>query len=186
MFPVAQRRHTLPWALAVLSVMLVAMALQPATGRAQSCTDCVLYAVTELNLRQDPSLDATVLRFVPEGATVQRAAGEEINGYAPITYDSVPGWVVALGLVASLEDVGAAVSPEEPAPAAAADGRYTLSPLVLRSGPSGEAEPILTMPEGAVVTLTREGAEGGYVTVDYDGVTGWAYADLLGGENGGS
>ena len=35
------------------------------------------------------------------------------------------------------------------------------------------------MPEGARLTLTRQGAENGYVTVDYDGVTGWVYADLI-------
>jgi hypothetical protein len=43
-----------------------------------------------------------------------------------------------------------------------------------------EAEPILVIPLGGVVTLTWEGAENGYVTVDYGGVRGWAYADLLG------
>jgi hypothetical protein len=56
----------------------------------------------------------------------------------------------------------------------------TLAPLMLRSAPAMEAEPILVMPHGGVVTLTREGAENGYVTVDYGGVRGWAYADLLG------
>ena len=46
------------------------------------------------------------------------------------------------------------------------------APVVLRSGPDSAAEPILTMPEGALLTLRREGAENGYVTVAYDGVTG--------------
>ena len=59
---------------------------------AQSCTDCTVYAVTELNLRQEPSLDAAVLRFIPRGAPAYRRAGAEMNGYAPVTYDSVPGW----------------------------------------------------------------------------------------------
>jgi hypothetical protein len=36
------------------------------------------------------------------------------------------------------------------------------------------------MPLGEVVMLTWEGAENGFVTVDYGGVRGWAYADLLG------
>ncbi len=65
-------------------------------------------------------------------------------------------------------------------PAPDGDARVTLSPLLLRSGPSPDAEPILVMPEGATVTLTGEGAQDGYVTVDYDGQPGWAYADLLG------
>ena len=55
-----------------------------------------------------------------------------------------------------------------------------LAPLMLRSAPAMEAEPILVIPLGGMVTLTREGAENGYVTVDYGGVRGWAYADLLG------
>ena len=43
---------------------------------------------------------------------------------------------------------------------------------MLRGGPAVDAEPILVKPEGSRVTLTREGAENGYVTVDYDGVPG--------------
>jgi cobyric acid synthase len=31
--------------------------------------------------------------------------------------------------------------------------------------------------------VTREGAENGYVTVDYDGATGWVYADLIARED---
>ena len=59
----------------------------------------------------------------------------------------------------------------------------TLTPLMLRSGPAVDAEPVLVMPEGARLTLTREGAENGYVTVDYDGATGWVYADLIARED---
>lgn len=163
-------------------VIALLLALNPAAGSAQSCTDCTLYAVTELNLRQGPDLASAVLRFVPAGAPVYRTSGVETNGYAPVTYDNVPGWAVALGLVASPEDVDPVVSPGAPAGPAApvsSELRVTLTPLLLRGGPSVDAEAILTMPEGALVTLTREGAEGGYVTVDYDGATGWAYADLL-------
>jgi uncharacterized protein YraI len=165
----------------VLGVTALALAVSPGVGLAQECTDC-LYAVTELNLRQEPSLEADVLRFVPQGAPVVLTAGEETNGYIPVTYDSVPGWVVALGVVSTPEEVEA-VGGIEAAPAANPDARVTLSPLLLRDGPSAEAEPLLTMPEGSEVTLTREGAENGYVTVDYGGVTGWAYAELLGGES---
>jgi uncharacterized protein YraI len=50
---------------------------------------------------------------------------------------------------------------------------------MLRSGPSNEDEPILVMPQGATMTLTRDGAENGYVTVDFDGTVGWAFADLI-------
>lgn len=165
------RRWLRRWAWAVAAIALLA---SPAIGFAQTCTDCTLYAVAELNLRQNPSLEAAVLRFVPAGAAVYRTAGAEANGYAPVTFDSVPGWVVALGLASSLEEIDAAPSP------ASDDQRVTLSALNLRSEPAMDAPTILIMPEGAIVTLTREGAANGYVTIDYDGTGGWAFADLLG------
>jgi uncharacterized protein YraI len=167
----------------VLGALALTLVFTPTTGGAQECTDCGIYAATELNLRQDPALEAPVLRIVPEGSPLQQTAGEETNGYIPVSYDSVVGWVIAPGVVSSAEEigVGAATSAVPSAPTTtSADARVALSPLLLRSGPSIDAEPILTMPEGAAVTLTREGAENGYVTVDVDGVIGWAYADFLG------
>jgi uncharacterized protein YraI len=183
----ARSRSTVLRSLIAFTAMLSVITINPAGGSAQSCTNCTVYAITELNLRQGPSIDSAVLRFIPAGAPVQRGTGAVTNGYAPVTYDTVPGWAVALGLVTSPEDVDPVTSPAAPveptpaapAPSAPSELRVTLTPLMLRSGPSVDAEPILGMPEGSLVTLTREGAEGGYVTVDYDGVTGWAYADLL-------
>ena len=176
-------------ALVAVTVMLLLVALNPVAGSAQSpsCTNCTLYAITELNLRQEPSLDAAVLRFIPAGAAVHRTAGAGMNGYAPVIYDGVSGWAVALGLVATPEEVTAAAVPTTaapaPAPAATSEIRVTLTPLMLRSGPGVDAEPILVLPEGARITLTREGAEDGYVTVDYDGERGWVYADLIARED---
>jgi uncharacterized protein YraI len=184
-----QRRPIGLRVLMAFTVMLLLVALNPAAGSAQTCTNCTLYAITELNLRQEPSLDAAVLRFIPAGAPVHRTSGAVTNGYAPVTYDGVSGWAVALGLVATPEEVTAAAVPTTttpapasapaPAPAATSEVRVTLSPLMLRSGPAVDAAPVLVIPEGALLTLTREGAENGYVTADYDGATGWVYADLI-------
>ena len=188
-FPMIHRQPTGLRALIAFTVMLVLVALNPEAGSAQSqsCTNCTLYAITELNLRQEPSLDAAVLRFIPAGTPVNRTSGAVTNGYAPITYDGVSGWAVALGLVATPEEVTAAAVPTTtapaPAPATTSEIRVTLTPLMLRSGPTADAEPIQVLPEGARVTLTREGAENGYVTVDYDGATGWVYADLIARED---
>ena len=188
-FPMIHRQATGLRALIAFTVMLVLVTLNPAAGSAQSqsCTNCTLYAITELNLRQEPSLDAAVLRFIPAGTPVNRTSGAVTNGYAPVTYDGVSGWAVALGLVATPEEVTAAAVPTTtapaPAPATTSEIRVTLTPLMLRSGPTADAEPIQVLPEGARVTLTREGAENGYVTVDYDGATGWVYADLIARED---
>jgi uncharacterized protein YgiM (DUF1202 family) len=191
-----QRRSMMLRALMAFTVMLILVALNPATGSAQtqSCTNCTLYAITELNLRQEPSLDAAVLRFIPALAPVHRGTGAVTNGYAPVTYEGVSGWAVALGLVATREEAAAATVPAtttpttttpvpSSAPAASSETRVTLTPLMLRSGPGVDAEPILVIPEGGRLTLTREGAADGYVTVDYDGATGWVYADLIARED---
>jgi uncharacterized protein YraI len=167
--------------IAVLAALLLPLVFTPTTGVAQECLDCVISAATELNLRQDPSLEAPILYIVPEGASLQQAAGDETNGYVPVSYDGVSGWVVTDGLVPSTETAAVGAAIEAPtAPTTSADARVTLAPLLLRGGPSIEAAPILEMPEGAVVSLTREGAENGYVTVEFDGTIGWAHADFLG------
>jgi uncharacterized protein YgiM (DUF1202 family) len=195
-FSSIQRRRTVSQVLMAFIMMVILVALNPAAGGAQSqsCTNCTLYARTELNLRQEPSLDAAVLRFIPAGAPVQRGTGAESNGYAPVTYDGVSGWAVALGLVATPEEIDAVAAPAPAvaapattapaqAPDTTAETRVTLSPLMLRSGPAVDDEPVLVIPEGARLTLTREGAENGYVTVNYDGTTGWVYADLIARED---
>jgi uncharacterized protein YraI len=166
----------------------VALVLAPALVAAQT-TDPTVYASTALNMRKGPGSSDAILAIVPLGAEVLRGTGAATNGYAPVTYNGISGWVVDLGLVGTVEEVTAATGPD-PAPAPVAetsapvlyssDVRYALLPLMLRSGPDATAEALTGMPEGAVVTLTREGAENGYVTVDYDGLQGWAYADLLG------
>ena len=161
----------------MVAATLLALPFGAATAQMQTCVNCTLYARTELNLRQQPSITAPVLRFVPAGAGVHRETGKDIDGYAPVTYQGMSGWVVALGLVTSPEEVEAS-EPAAPAPVSD-DVRVTLEPLMLRSGPSADAEPILIMPQGETVTLTREGAENGYVTVDYGGTLGWAYADFI-------
>jgi uncharacterized protein YraI len=170
-----------------LAGAVAALILTPAIVAAQTTTDPTVYASSALNMRKGPGSDDAILAIVPLGAEVLRGSGAATNGYAPVTYNGVSGWVVDLGLVGSVEEITAATGPD-PAPASgsaapelySADVRFTLRPLLLRSGPDAAADPIATMPEGAVITLTREGAENGYVTVDFDGVQGWAYADLLG------
>ena len=184
-----KNRRTMSAARAALAGAIAALVLAPALVAAQTTADPTVYASSALNMRKGPGSSDAILAIVPLGAEVLRGSGAATNGYAPVTYNGISGWVVDLGLVGTVEEVTAATGPDpSPAPATetsapalySADARYALRPLLLRSGPDVSAEPIATMPEGAVVTLTREGAENGYVTIDYDGLQGWAYADLLG------
>ncbi len=159
---------------------LLGVALGPQVGAAQSCDNCNVYAVDALNVRQSPNSDSTVLTSVPAGGEVWRRAAGTIDGYAPVAYGDVWGWVVDSGLSAQPVDT---TSTEQPAPDATngdAATRATLASINLRSGPSADDPVIQAVPQGALVTLTYQGNENGYVTVDYQGATGWMYADLLG------
>ena len=170
----------------VLGALALPVLQTPPAARAQSCTNCVVAAGVDLNLLAEPRLEAVVLRVIPRGSLLRRDAGQEINRLVPVTYAGVSGWVIADGIVpAHGTPAGYATttgSTAAPAPSTTTNtnARVTLAPLMLRSAPAMEAEPILVIPLGGVVTLTWEGAENGYVTVDYGGVRGWAYADLLG------
>ncbi|HEU5431874.1 MAG TPA: SH3 domain-containing protein [Thermomicrobiales bacterium] len=170
----------------VVAALLV-LSLAPRVGAAQSCDNCTVYAVDALNLRESPSGAATVLASVPAGDAVWRRAAGTIDGYAPVAYGELWGWVIDSGLAAEAPAAttdAAATAPsaaDATAPDATGDAtRATLTGLNLRSGPSEDDPVVTTLPEGALVTLTYDGYENGYVAVDYDGATGWIYADLLG------
>src|SRR5215212_8960360 len=170
----------------VLSALAFSVIQTPPAADAQSCTTCVVAAGVPLNLLQEPKLEAKVLRTIPLGSLLMRGAGPETNRFVPVAYGGMSGWVIADGIFPAPETetyatTSAPTTPSRPsAPTTTTDARVTRAPLMLRSAPSMEAEPITVMPLGEMVTLTWEGAENGYVTVDYGGVHGWAYADLLG------
>jgi uncharacterized protein YraI len=144
----------------------------------------LVYAANDLNLRKGPGESDVIFTTIPFGAELERREGGLVNDYIPVRYDGIDGWVFALGVVSTPQDLPAS------APDAAAgddsfvafDGsleRITISPLMLRAEPSIDAETLTGMPEGSVVYLTQEGYENGYITVDYGGLQGWAYADFL-------
>jgi uncharacterized protein YraI len=170
----------------ILGALTLSVIQAPPAARAQTCTNCVVVAGVDLNLLAEPRLEAVVLRVIPRGSLLRRDAGPEINRLVPVTYGGVSGWVIVDGIFPAPQSVAGYATTTGPTAAPApstttsTNARVTLAPLMLRSAPSMEAEPILVIPLGGVVTLPWEGAENGYVTVDYGGVRGWAYADLLG------
>ena len=166
----------------VLGALALSVIQTPPAARAQTCTNCVVIAGVDLDLLAEPRLEAVVLHVIPRESLLMRGAGPETNRLVPVTYGGVSGWVIADGIFPAPKSIAGYATTTAPVPATttSTNARVTLAPLMLRSAPAIEAEPILVIPLGGVVTLTWEGAENGYVTVDYGGVRGWAYADLLG------
>ena len=169
----------------VLGALALSVIQTSPAARAQTCTNCVVVAGIDLDLLAEPRPEAVVLRVIPRESLIMRDAGPETNRLVPVTYGGVSGWVIADGIFPAPKSIAgyattASTAPPAPSTTASTNARVTLAPLMLRGAPAMEAEPILIIPLGEVVTLTWEGAENGFVTVDYGGVRGWAYADLLG------
>jgi uncharacterized protein YraI len=144
----------------------------------------LVYAATDLNLRKGPGEGDAIFATVPYGTELVRRDGGLVNDYIPVSYSGVDGWVFTLGVVSTPQDLPAYAPEESSADDSfvAYDGlteRVTISPLLLRAAPSLDSETLAGMPEGSVVYLTQEGYENGYITVDYGGLQGWAYADFL-------
>jgi uncharacterized protein YraI len=165
-------------------VAVIALVATPGVSVAQSTDEWTAYTASDLNLRKGPGSNDAIFAVIPTGTRVERVNGTITNDYAPVTYHGITGWVVNGGLVATPEEVELANASQAPANEELElfgnNLRVTLLPLMLRSAPDLEAEPITGMPQGSEVILTQEGYENGYVTVDYGGARGWAYADLLG------
>jgi uncharacterized protein YraI len=132
-----------------------------------------------LNLRSGPSYSAGIVTVMPGDSRVTVTGGSQ-NGFYPITFGSTSGW--ALGDYLDI-DAGEDPGPDDggnPSPSGAAtviDGE-----LNLRASASTSAAVLLVMPDGATVTLTGQSSNG-FLSVTYQGTSGWAYAIYLSTED---
>ena len=135
---------------------------------------------SSLNLRAGPSTGDPVLAVMPAGASVT-LTGNSANGFLSVTYNGIAGWAYADFL-----STGGSPAPQpnpqpspSPAPNPGGSGTATVTTgLNLRAGPSTNDAVLAVMPAGATVTLTGNSASG-FLSVRYNGIDGWAYADLL-------
>ncbi len=186
--PFASAVGTAARATLLASALAVAQIASPAPTTAQEAVGTapanLVYAASDLNLRKGPDESDVIFATIPYGAELERREGGLVNDYIPVQYEGIDGWVFSLGVVATAQALPAPAPDEGVGDDSfvAFDGslqRVTLSPLLLRTEPSLDAEALTGMPEGSVVYLTQEGYENGYITVDYGGLLGWAYADFL-------
>ncbi len=140
--------------------------MQPAAASAQTA------AVTtdHLNFRDGPSTDHAVIAVMPPGASVSLDGGSE-NGFLSLTYNGNWGW-------AHGDWISTGGSAPSPSPSATGTAYVIDGALNLRTGPSLGNSVITVMPDGAAVSLTGEAA-GGFLSVVYNGTSGWAYGDYL-------
>ena len=158
----------------VMMAVLIALTGVPGAGSAlaaplntplQIVPSATAATTDRLNLRSGPSLADSVITVMPAGAPVE-LSGQEINGFAFVSWDGQKGWAFAEFL-----DIA-------PPPASQVTTAITTDRLNLRTGPALSNGVIAVMPAGATVTLTGEEMNG-YRSVSWNGQAGWAFAAYL-------
>jgi uncharacterized protein YraI len=117
-----------------------------------------MYTTDYLNLRQGPSTDDAILDVMLPLSAVE-ATDQVIDGFRFVYLDGLPGWAYDQYLVSG-------------------QTMTTTDVLNLRAEPSTSAEILHVMPLGATVELTGDESNG-FLSVTYNGVDGWAYAEYL-------
>jgi N-acetylmuramoyl-L-alanine amidase len=90
-----RHRSNLIFALAFTLLLTLPVAVRPvpADAASLSCGICSATTLADLNLRDSPSLSASVLLVMPAGSNVTWDATQgNSDGFVAITYDGVSGW----------------------------------------------------------------------------------------------
>ena len=151
----------------VLAMTLGSVAWQPAAAQTAP-----FVTTDNVNLRSAPEDAAEALVVIPVGTTVE-VTGSAENGFYPVTWDGLSGYVLADYLVAGDE----ATIADEPAATSAWDGPtgtwyVTGGALNLREGPGTSYDVVVQVPDGTPLELTGE-VSGEFSAVILDETPGW-------------
>jgi uncharacterized protein YraI len=133
-----------------------------ATGRMATTTD-------EVNFRAGPSTSDDILSVLLAGSLVT-LTGQTSGDFLSVSFRGQDGWVSSQYL-----DAGGDTGQQ---PSSGSGTATVLEALNLRAGPSTGDEILDIMPAGTTVELTGE-SEAGFVSVQFGGQSGWAYAVYL-------
>lgn len=125
--------------------------------------------IDDLNLRAEPALNATILDVMPAGAGVE-ITGEPVDGFYPIAYGGQAGWAYGAYLTVGFSGEGPVTTGGQQGEVYVADG-----PVNFRTGPSTEDAIISVIPDGALVALNGDSANG-FLSIIYTDRSGWAHA----------
>lgn len=163
---------------AMLMIGGLAFSVMPAsadagTGQTSQTTDA-------LKLRGGPSLNAEILTVIPAGGSVSIDGSAE-NGFYPVTWQGESGYAYGDYLSGVASGNGPATIGGQQGEMDVVDG-----PVNFRSGPSTDDPVISVIPDGALVALNGDSANG-FVAIVYTDRSGWAHAaSVFGTEDDGS
>jgi uncharacterized protein YraI len=138
-----------------------------------SAQDASSEATDDLNLRSDSALNADILDVIPTGGSVEILSGPDGNGFYQVIYNGQTGYAYGYYLTADNVENGPVTTGGDQGEVYVTNG-----PVYFRSGPS-ESDPIISViPNGALVALTGDSANG-YLSIIYTDQSGWAYGELV-------
>ncbi len=163
----------------VLALALGNLAWQPAAAQTTTWT-----TTDNLNLRSAPDPEAEVLLVIPVGTAVE-VTGEPENGFYPVAWDGLTGYVLVDYLVAG-EEPGAAVTESSEVPDETVDEPVATSDwsgptgtwyvtggsLNFRSGPGTSYDVIAKLDDGTPLELTGE-ISGEFTGAVWNDTSGW-------------
>lgn len=128
--------------------------------------------IDDLNLRAEPALNAEIIDVMPTGVSVE-VIGDPENGFYPVSYEGVAGYAYGDYLTIGGTGDGPVTTGGRKAEVNVVDG-----PVNFRTGPSGADGVISVIPDGALVALTGDSANG-YYSIIYTDRSGWAHGDFI-------
>jgi uncharacterized protein YraI len=157
-----------PLLVALFGLACVASTLLPPAGIALAKSGT---ATKKLVIRAAPDDHAAILLHVPADATIT-IKGRSRQGYYPVSYAALEGWV-ATGYLASSDTDNSGDERNDQTTTIVA-----LDDLNMRSRPTPDSDVLLTVPKGDAVTLSGQQTDG-FVAVTYQGTDGWVEGDEL-------
>lgn len=153
-----------------VTLMLVGgLAFMPSAASADAGTGEISQTTDSLKLREGPSLNAGILTVIPAGGTVSITGGPE-NGFYPVVWQGQSGYAYGAYLSGFGSDDGPVTTGGQQGEVYVADG-----PVNFRTGPSTSDSVISVIPDGALVALNGDSANG-FVAIVYTDRSGWAHA----------
>jgi uncharacterized protein YgiM (DUF1202 family) len=129
-----------------------------------------LNAMTDLNLRSEPSTSGKILAVMPAGTKLTLQSAAPSNGFYQVSYKGTLGW-----------SSGKYLEPTSGGTTGPATATLTTTGDVnLRSGPSTTDSVLTVIPMGSQVTVEQPDAVNGFYNVTYQTLTGWSSGKYLG------
>jgi len=151
----------------LLMLVIGGVTLMPSAARAASTE-----TLDDLNLRANPALNAEILDVMPAGSSVE-VIGDPENGFYPVSFEGQTGYAYGDYLTIGGGGGGFVTTGGQEGEVNVADG-----PVNFRSGPSMNDGIIAVIPDGGLVALTGDSANGFYGII-YSDQSGWAAGEFI-------